>query len=206
MSFKERRKQIYKIPTYLLIGIVSIFAIELGLSIINIVYPNPWLNVITAGILDSYKSVMNLVLGALIASLVGLFSSVAIMDLNEEKDRDNLISGFYFELEEINEKIQTIPIDNLNNVIRWLHVEKNPIYSDSGLFFIFRKEMFSLEQPLLEKMLSIYNKLIFIEQQWKNLQLEKPKLDSETPKIIEQLKNELNVFLPLLESERKKIQ
>lgn len=205
MSFKKRKELIYSIPTFLVVVITILFVFGICLSIANVFYPNPLSDAVYKGFFNGYQNMMNLVMGAMIASIIGLFSSVAIMDLKQEKDHDNLILGFYFELKEINEKIQTIPTDNLSNCAKWLQVEKNPIYYNSGLFFVFRKEMFLLEQPLLEKMISAYSKILFIEQQWKNVHLEDAKLDTDTPKIIQQLQNELNNLLPIIESEKQKI-
>lgn len=206
MSFKEQRIKIYKIPNYLLAALLIIFVMEIGFSLINSFYPNPFLTVIIKSITDGYQSIANIVIGAIIASIVGIFSSVAIMDLRAVRDRDNLILSFYYELKELNEKIQNIPSEEIDACSKWLLIEKNPVYSDSGLFFIFRKEMCSLEQPCLEKMLPIYSKIIFVEQQWENIHQEKPRLDPDTPRLLTQLKREMNEFLPVLESEKQKIQ
>jgi hypothetical protein len=205
MSYKQRREQIYKIPIYLIAALLVIFIIGILLTMINVFYPNPFSETISKEFSNGYQNIANLVMGAMIASIIGLFSSVAIMDLRADRDRDNLILGFYYELKEINEKIQQIPTDDLSQCARWLHIEKNPIYYDNGLFFVLRKEMFSLEQPFLEKMLSIYSKIIFLEQQWKNMQLEKSKIDPNIITILPQLKKEINDFFPILESEKQKI-
>jgi|WetSurMetagenome_2_1015567.scaffolds.fasta_scaffold32567_5 hypothetical protein len=206
MSFKRSKERIYKIPNLLIGVLFIIFLIGVTLILVNTFFPNPISEVLRTSFFNNITNLSNIIAGALIASIVGLFTSLIIMDLKQEKDRDNLILSFYFELKEINEKIQKIPSDNINNCARWLVIENNPIYAVNGLFFVFRKEICELEPPYLEKILPIYSKILFIEQQWKNIHLEKPKIDPDILKILTQLKNEITDFLPILEEERQKIQ
>jgi hypothetical protein len=168
----------------------------------NIFQQSPLTQSIFTFVFNSYGNILNLVLGALIASMVGLFSSVAMMDLKSEEDRDNLIFGFYYEIKQLTDKIRNISSDDLSKCAIWLQLEKEPVYYDSGLFFVFRKEIFSFEPSLLEKLLSVYSKIIFIEEQRKNLHLEKPTFDKNTPDIVNKLKIEIDELLQLLEKEK----
>jgi hypothetical protein len=57
-------------------------------------YPdNPFLGDLSSGFFSGTKEIMNIIIGALIASLIGLFTSVALIDLEIERDRDNLYIG-----------------------------------------------------------------------------------------------------------------
>lgn len=205
MSYRQRREKIYNIPNYLLAAVLIIFIIGFILIWVNLFIPNPYTPIIADGFTKSFHEISNLLIGAMIASIIGLFSSVAIMDLKSEKDRDNLILSFYYELKEMNEKIQQIPYEDLSLCLRWLEIEKNPVYPETGLYYVFRKEMVLLDQPFLDKMLPIYSKITFVEQQWKNVNFMK-KLDPDVIKKLQQLKTDLNDFLPLLEAEKKRIE
>jgi hypothetical protein len=206
MSYKQRREKLFKIPFIFAALLVAMFLIGLALIIINHYFPNQVLMLMFQSISIGLPNIENIILGSLIASIIGVYSAVVTMDFKEQKDRDDLILNFYYELKELNEKIQRIPTEDIIQCTTWLHTEKNPVYPEYGAFFVFRKELFSIEKPLLEKMLPIYSKFNFIEQQRKNLHLTLPSFDPDTPLIVSQLKAELNEFLPLIESEKQKIQ
>jgi hypothetical protein len=205
MSYKSKRDYLLKLPNYLVWILAGIIVFGLIIGLIGIYYPNPLFETVSTKIASDSQTIMDLVIGAMIASIIGLLSSIVLMDLNMERERDNVILGFYYDLKFIRDKIQNIPAEDLQKCTWWLHVEKEPLYYDNGLYFVFRKEIFLLDHDITEKLIKVYSKIIFLEEQRKNLLLEKPRINPETPKILIQLKDEITDLFEILETEKKKI-
>ncbi|MGA2916949.1 hypothetical protein [Methanoregula sp.] len=163
MSFKKSRDQIYKIPEKLLLVILLLVGIGILVITFDKIYPGPLLNETSSTFIDSTKNISNIIAGALVASIIGLFSSVAIMDLDYQRNRDNIILGFYYEIMDLKEKISEIPVDNFQDCIGYFVIHKIKLYSENGLYFVLKKELFVLDKSILEKILEIYPKIIFVD-------------------------------------------
>lgn len=60
-------------------------------------------------------------------------------------------------------------MDTVQKCINHLELSRYPIYSNDGLYFVFKKKLFSLDRIILEKMLILYPKILFIEEQRRNI-------------------------------------
>jgi len=213
MSFKKTRNQIYKIPHFLLYGLLILVVIGIILSFVAIFFPNPILTPASLKtFFDSTTNLSNLVVGAIIASIVGLFSSVAIMDLENEKNRDNIILCFYYEIKELKEQIKDIPVDNFQSCVQYIVRNKLKLYSENGFYYALKKELFTLDKTLLEKILTVYPKIIFVDELIPNIGNYPSQPLRSTPDLLKihehigEIKLKIDVLFQILDEEVKKME
>lgn len=160
MPYNLRRKLIYRIPTgifFILLGLI-IFRLSLWLSS----WTNPE-NIFLTELSSTTSDFINISLGALFAAMAGMFSSIIIADLSVEREKDKMVLAFHHELTILKEKTKDIPTDGFATCISFIEQHKLKFYSDDGLYFAFRKEMFILDAPILKKLLALYEKIFFVE-------------------------------------------
>lgn len=171
------------------------------LSIISIYSPSPAIQSITLGFGQGINQLSLLIIGAGLAAITGLITSVYTMELENESIREKTSMGFYYELNELKKIVDDIPLDNLSKVAIYLELYRRPIYADNGLYFILKKDLFLLDKSIIEKILTIYPKIIFIEEQRKNvfLRTEHKTLHPNIIKEIIDLKPKIDESIKLLE-------
>jgi hypothetical protein len=213
MSFKKTRNQIYKIPYFLLYALIILVVIGIILSFVAIFFPNPVLTRESLTIFfDSTTNLSNLIVGAIIASIIGLFSSVAIMDLENEKNRDNIILCFYYEIKELKEQIKDIPVNNFQGCVEFIVRNKLKLYSENGFYYALKKELFTLDKPLLEKILEVYPKIIFVDELIPDIGNYPSQPLLATPGLLKiheyigELKSKIDVLFQILDEEVKKME
>jgi hypothetical protein len=159
--FKKAKVSVLLLGAYFLILVI----VDISAQIYAYYNSTNQLAIIVANGLNSgITPVLFLFIGAAIAMITGYYSSISTIELEKAKERDNLIIGFFYEVKELKEKIQKIPTDNSMECYRYLVANKVKIYSNKGLYFILRKEIFVLETPLLEKILNLYSKINLVDE------------------------------------------
>jgi len=202
------RKNINLIPIILIGFLICFLAFLILLAILNFKFHDPVLESISLTLAEDTKEISLLIIGAVIASLTGLFSSVAIMDVKTEQTRNNILIGFYYEIKELKERFQDIPTDNVSACSIYLQRTSRPIYSKNGLYFRLKEELFSLNKPFLESILEIYSKIIFVENSRKNIDLSRGEstFDKRTYNTILEIKIKIDAILLLLQNEIEEIE
>jgi len=184
-------------------------AISIGALVYVIFNPNNQiLNAATQGYSAGIKEIGLIFIGALIAIITSALSAFFTIDLTTVKTREDTIIGFYYELKALHEKIKRIPIDNHVTCLSYIIQNKIHLYNDDGLYFVLKKEMFSLEKPILEKILDLYPKILLIDE----IASIDPVTTHGSPellKIHEHINNinmKMDELIKILDEEKKKIE
>lgn len=193
------------------ISLMVLFCILVAIAIGALVYSifhhdNPILNAATQGYSSAIKDLGLIFIGAFIAVITSALSTFFTMDLTTTKTREDTIIGFYYELKALDEKIKHIPIDTHTKCLSYIIQNKIHLYTDSGLYFVFKKEIFSLENSILEKILDLYPKILLIDEitdlnPQTHGSLELLKIHDH----IVEIKIKISELIKILEEEKKKI-
>ncbi len=203
-----------------IIGLAIYFLILVVIDIAAQVYAfqnqtNQLAIIIATGLNQGITPILLLFIGAMIAMITGYFSSISTIELESAKERQNLIIGFFYEVEELQEKLKPIPTGNSMECYRYLIGNKIKIYSKDGLFFVLRKEVFELDTPLLEKILDVYSKINLVDDLLFDTTITyrhgiiasamSPNADFvKIPKYISDIKLQIDELFVMLDSEKKK--
>ena len=101
-------------------------------------------------------------------------------------------------------------MDNFTHCLQYIKVNKIKIYSDDGLYHLAKMDLFSLERPILEKILELYPKILQIDE----ITDFNPTITNNygSPELlnihehVKEIKEKLNSLFKLLEEEKKKME
>ena len=195
------------------IWLMVLFCILVVIAIVALIYAilhpgDQLLNAATQGYSQGIKEIGLIFIGAFIAILTSALSTFFTMDLSTTKTREDTIIGIYYELKALEQKFEHIPIGNHTVCLSYIVQNKIHLYNESGLYFVFKKEIFSLETPILEKVLDLYPKILLIDE-ITDFNLQTTYGSPELLKIhehIQEIKTKTNALLQILGEEKKKIE
>jgi hypothetical protein len=147
--------------------ILGIILVLLDLFFTYVAITNHNLDNNTMGFISGFSKglsdVGNIVLGAIFAGIVGVGTTIFTLNIKELSEKERLTLGFYYELQEIKEFLDGFNSQSETQQNLTLLFQKDMIYSDKGLYFIFRKEMYLLDTDLFTKMLDFYSSILKIK-------------------------------------------
>jgi len=161
-SFRRAKISLIWLGTFF-ISLVIVVVVAQFYAILN---PTNQLAIIVAnGLSQGIIPVLLLFIGAGIAMITGYFNSLSTMELEIEKERDNLTIGFFYEINALKRKIENIPVDNFLNCMNYvIQHDIKKIYDENGLYYVLKKELFILDKPTLEKLLDFYSNVILVDE------------------------------------------
>jgi hypothetical protein len=124
---------------------------------------NPLAMIIANGLSQGITPVLLLFIGAMIAMITGYFTSIATMEIEIAKERDNLILGFFYEINDLKKKTENIPVDTFLNCMNYVTLHNVTIYNENGLYYVLKKELLILDKPTIEKLLDLYSKVTLVD-------------------------------------------
>lgn len=193
------------IAIFLLAAIMGIFILMIILWVLSGYYPA--LIPATVGFVQGGSDLIKLITGSLIAGIVGIITAIYSMKLKEDEDKEKILLGLYYEIQSLKQFFESLSITQKGIILiipsYWpdLRLKEN-IYSNYGLFFVFRKELFTLDSELLEQLLKFYSNIIFINDCQIIIKQNFPKVDmldtDELERRIVETKNQIDHILKLI--------
>ncbi len=213
MGYKETLKNSKVVIALLAIFFIILVVVDVGLQVYAFQNPNDKLAIIIAtGANEGIIPILLIFIGAMIAMITGYFSSISTMELERIRTRDNLVIGFYYEIKELHEKFENVPIDDATNCLGYLKRNKIQFSSENSLYFVLKKELFCLDKVILEKLLFLYPKIIHIDELLgfdATVSLPTGSVSADVVNIhtyVNEVKPKLNTLLTLLTTEKKKME
>jgi|GEM_PF-3461311 len=189
----------------LLIIIIILFFLSISLYILYLFTGREELLPISQAFTSGTNNVILLVAGAVIASFIGAFFSAWSHEMELEETRKQIVSGFHHELTALKIKIKNIQHDNSNRTI--IAIQKMiPLYSRDSLFYVLRKEIYSLENEIANPLIELYNKITVladIQESLKNQNSTGYHSPEQIMTLINDISREIDVLLPILERREK---
>lgn len=204
MSIFQKYRKIF---TYLFCLMIVLFLLPLGLLIIY--YFTGWeillpiSQVFTAG----NKDVILLFSGAVVASFVGSFFSAWSHELGLEEERKQVASGFYQELTSLKIRLQNIQHDDQNRLLTALQ-KMIPIYSRDGLYFILRKEIYALENEIIEPLVNLYSQILQLADIQESLKIHNSSgyySPQQIADMVNSINRDIEIMLPILEERKNRL-
>jgi hypothetical protein len=118
---------------------------------------------IIADLQERLQQMALIVAGAFIAALFGIYTNVTTADAQREEEVRKVAMGFFYEVVQLKEKVSKPGLASGNSALEVL-ATMDPLYSSDGLYFLLRKEVFSLDKETIELILHLYPNVICI---WK---------------------------------------
>lgn len=110
-------------------------------------------------------------LSVVIGGVIGIFSSYVMWKTQIKYDKKNITRGFYLEISSLENRLKLFadvfsgvtppPTQHKTDDPVEIH---DPLYADDGLFFVFRKEMFSFSSDLSKSLFEFYSYLLTAEK------------------------------------------
>ncbi len=165
VGYKELKRRLGLAFISLLVLLCILVVIAICALIYAIIHPNDQLlNIATQGFSQGIKELALIFIGALIAVLTSALLTFFTMDLTISKTREDTIIGLYYELKALQQKIEPIPLGNHIVCLSYIVQHKIHLYTSEGLYFVLKKELFSLDTPILEKVLDLYPEILLIDE------------------------------------------
>jgi hypothetical protein len=145
-----------------------------------------------------------IVAGAFIAALFGIYTNVTTAEAQREEEVRKVAMGFFYEVKHLQEKVSEPGLSSGNSVLAGLAATA-PLYSSDGLYFILRKEVFSLDKEIIELILSLYPNVIYIWKVQEELVQGARLTDqsSEIAVLVRGIAEDIDRLLPLLERDMR---
>lgn len=149
-------------------------------------------------------NVILLILGAVIASFIGAFFSAWSHEMELEETRKQTVTGFHHELTALKAKIKNIRHDSPEQTITAIQ-KMIPLYPRDNLFYVLRKEIYSLENEIVVPLVELYNKITQLADIQVSLNTRKSTGYYSPQKIMNLVNDidcEIDVMLPILEKRK----
>ncbi|RPJ54358.1 MAG: hypothetical protein EHJ95_00310 [Methanobacteriota archaeon] len=145
-----------------------------------------------------------IVAGAFIAALFGIYTNVTTAEAQREEEVRKVAMGFYYEVKNLKEKVSRRGLSSGNSVLVML-AAMDPLYSSDGLYFLLRKEVFSLDKDIIELILHLYPNVICIWKVQEALGQGAPATyqSSEVGDLLREIVEDIDRLLPLLERDMR---
>lgn len=145
-----------------------------------------------------------IVAGAFIAALFGIYTNVTTAEAQREEEIRKVAMGFFYEVNQLKEKVSETGLSRGDSVLALL-AAMDSLYSSDGLYFILRKEVFSLDKETIELILHLYPNVICV---WKVQEALRQGAyithqSSEINELIRGISEDIDRLLPLLEQEMR---
>lgn len=151
----------YKIPKQILTILILLAVATAVMWAIAVFTNNSFILTITQGYNNGVKEILSILVGALIASYIGFFVATVTSDQQLEQERIRIATGFYYEIIDIRNALNKF-IEDDKNGIDYNLIMLPTIYQEHGLYYVLRKEIFSLENEIIEPLLILYQKLTLL--------------------------------------------
>lgn len=110
-------------------------------------------------------------LSAVIGGVIGFLSSYFMWKTQIKYDKKNITRGFYLEIYSLENRLKLFadvfsgvtPLPPQHKTDDLVEIPE-PLYADDGLFFVFRKEMFSFSSDLSKSLFEFYTYLLTAEK------------------------------------------
>ena len=113
-----------------------------------------------------YSGTAGVIIGAVIAGIIGLGSSLWLLSLQRRNERRVIALGFRKELE-IHEGWLSVSAKAYREMIPpeiW-EIKNRPISTENSLYYVLRKEMFQLSSSTVDGLLNYYSHLFAAEEE-----------------------------------------
>lgn len=190
----------------LLLLMISLILISIGLPFIYLITKLELLLPISQAFTTGTRDIISIITGALIASFIGTFFSIWSHEMELEEIRKQVATGFHHELTTFKKKMQNIQHDEIG---RLLSAIKNmiPLYPRDSLYYVLRKEMYSLENDIIENLVSLYSDILLLEDIQESLKRNNSTgyySPNQIFDLINSINNKIDTILPILEERKKR--
>jgi hypothetical protein len=191
-----------RLPTFLLLILILMVALILLLVFVSDAFDLPVIPAITV-VFQGMNIVTPIVAGAFVASVFGIYTNVMSAEAQREDEVQKTIIGFYFEISDIRVKLSN---PALLHQVEGLAVLKamDPIYPPTGLYYLLRRELFSLDRDVIYHLLWLYRaieRLMQIQTCCKYCESTFKSVD--LPPVIREILDEADRLIPVLESKMR---
>jgi len=141
-----------------------------------------------------------IVAGAFVASVFGIYTNVMSAEAQREDEVQKTIIGFYFEISDIRVKLSNPALQDKVEGLAMLRA-MDPIYPPTGLYYLLRRELFSLDRDVVYHLLWLYRAIERLTQIQTCCKYGESTFKSaDLPPIIQEILDEADRLIPVLES------
>lgn len=188
-----------RLPTFLLVILIVTVALILILVIVSDTFDLPVVPALTV-VFQGMNMVTPIVAGAFVASVFGIYTNVMSAEAQREDEVQKTIIGFYFEISDIRVKLSNPALMHKTEGLALLRA-MDPIYPPTGLYYLLRRDLFSLDRDVVYHLLWLYRaieRLTLIQTSCKYGESTIRSVD--LPPIIREILDESDRLIPVLES------
>lgn len=188
-----------RLPTFLLFILVITVIVILLLVVVSDTFDLPVIPALTV-VFQGMNMVTPIVAGAFVASVFGIYTNVMSAEAQREDEVQKTIIGFYFEISDIRVKLSNPVLLHQVDGLGALRA-MDPIYPPTGLYYLLRRELFSLDRDVVYHLLWLYRAIERLTQIQSCCKYgESTFRSTDLPPIVREILDEADRLIPVLES------
>lgn len=101
--------------------------------------------------------------GVLIGASGYLANSFILWTASVDKEKSDIAEGLYLDISSLEPRIMTVDREFVTNGDKYIYIDSDPFYKDTGLYFTYQRDIPKLDRELANKTFLFYNHILSAE-------------------------------------------